>query len=144
MPRWFGTSVTSQTIVELHRFGYSSTKVYGASVYPRAIDGVGQVSSKSVMSSELHPSRQCHFQDSKTRTTGSSVNARLLKFVADPLHIKMHRVVCWTWKPFVADRVSEIQSTWDTESWNYSGGKDNPADLLTRGLTCDNLISSAL
>ena len=76
------------------------------------------------------------------------VNARLLKFVVDTLQIKMHRVVCWTdsmvtlhwirrqsscWKPFVANRVLEIQSTWDPECWHYCASKDNPADLLTRG-----------
>ena len=85
------------------------------------------------------------------------VNARLLKFVVDTLQIKMHRVVCWTdsmvtlhwirrqsscWKPFVANRVSEIQSTWDPECWHYCASKDNPADFLTRGLTCENLIQA--
>ena len=48
------------------------------------------------------------------------------------------------WKPFVANRVFEIQSTWDPECWHYCASKDNPADLLTPGLTCDSLISSGL
>ena len=87
------------------------------------------------------------------------VNARLLKFVVETLQIKMHRVVCWTdsrmtlhwirkqsscWKPFVVNQVLEIQSTWDPGCWHYCASKHNPADLLARGLTCDNLISSGL
>ncbi|XP_044166852.1 uncharacterized protein LOC122950905 [Acropora millepora] len=48
------------------------------------------------------------------------------------------------WRPFVANRVSEIQSTWVPECWHYCASKNNPADLLTRGLTCENLTSSGL
>ena len=87
------------------------------------------------------------------------VNARLLKYVIENLPIKMDSVVCWTdsmvtlhwirgqsscWKPFVANRVAEIQSTWDPEYWKYCPSNENPADLLIRGLTCGDMISSAL
>ncbi len=40
--------------------------------------------------------------------------------------------------------VSEIQSTWEPECWHFCASKDNPADLLARGLNCDKLISSGL
>ena len=76
-------------------------------------------------------------------------NARLLKFVAESLTLKIDRVVCWTdsmvtlqwirgsscqWKTLVANHVAEIQSTWDPQHWRHCSGEDNPADLLTRGL----------
>ena len=48
------------------------------------------------------------------------------------------------WKPFVANRVEEIQSTWDPECWRYCTSKENPADLLTRGLSCGDMIASTL
>ena len=75
------------------------------------------------------------------------INARLRKFVAEYLTLKVDRVVCWTdsmvtfqwitgsssqWKTFVANRVAEIQSTWDPQHWKHCSGEDNPADLLTR------------
>ena len=158
IPRWFGTSATSNSIVELHGFGDASPKAYGAAVYIRVIDSVGQVSSKLVMSkSRVAPIKEVSLP--RLELLAAVVNARLLKFVVDTLQIKMHRVVCWTdsmvtlhWirrqssclKPFVANRVLEIQSTWDPECWHYCASKDNAADLLTRGLTCDNLISSGL
>ena len=50
IPRWFGTSVTSKSIVELHGFGDASPKAYRAAVYIRVLDSVGQVSCKLVMS----------------------------------------------------------------------------------------------
>ncbi|XP_044171594.1 uncharacterized protein LOC122955925 [Acropora millepora] len=158
IPRWFGTSVTSKSIVELHGFGDASPKAYGAAVYIRVIDNEGQVSSKLVMSkSRVAPIKEVSLP--RLELLAAVVNARLLKFVVDTLQIKMHRVVCWTdsmvtlhwirrqsscWKPFVANRVSEIQSTWDPECWHYCASKDNLADLLTRGLTCENLTSSGL
>ncbi|GFY07635.1 uncharacterized protein TNCV_4095051 [Trichonephila clavipes] len=43
------------------------------------------------------------------------------------------------WKPFVANRVREIQSLTDPNSWFHCSGKDNPADLLTRGISVDAL-----
>ena len=81
------------------------------------------------------------------------VNARLLKFVVDTLPMEVSSVVCWTdsmvalhwvkgqssrWKPFVGNRVAEIQSTGDPECWRYCTSKENPADLLTRGFSCDD------
>ena len=88
------------------------------------------------------------------------VNARLLKltFVAESLTLKVDRVVCWTdgmvtlqWirgsssqrKTFVANRVAEIQSTWDPQHWKHCG-EDNPAVLLARGLPAKVLADNKL
>ena len=83
----------------------------------------------------------------------------LLKHVGETLPNKMDSVVCWAdimaalhwirgqsscWKPIVANRVAEIQSTWDPENWSYCPNKENPADLFTRGLTNGDMISSTL
>ena len=48
------------------------------------------------------------------------------------------------WKRFVANRVAEIQSTWDPECRRYCTSKENPADLLTRGLSCGDINASTL
>ncbi|GFW19975.1 integrase catalytic domain-containing protein [Trichonephila clavipes] len=47
------------------------------------------------------------------------------------------------WKPFVANRVREIQSLTDPNSWFHCSGKDNPADLLTRGISVDALTTNS-
>ena len=85
------------------------------------------------------------------------VNARLLKFVVDTLPLKVS-VVCWTesmvalhwvkgqssWKPFVANRVAEIQSTWDPDFWRYHAIKEIPADMFTSGVNGANMTTSTL
>ena len=119
---------------------------------------IGEVSSKLVTSK----SRVALIKEEslpRLELLAGVVNARLLKFVVITLQIKIHRVVWWTdsmmtlhwirrqsscWKPFVVNRVLEIQSTWDPGCWHYCASKGNPADLLTRGLTCDNPISNGL
>ena len=42
-------------------------------------------------------------------------------------------------KPFVANRVGEIQASTNPEQWRYVLTKQNPADLLTRGLSVSTL-----
>ena len=54
------------------------------------------------------------------------VNARSLKFAVESLTLKVDWVVCWIdsmvtlqWKAFVANRVAEIQSTWEPQHWKH-------------------------
>ena len=48
------------------------------------------------------------------------------------------------WKPFVANRVAEIQELTSPSQWSHCSGKDNPADLVTQGMFAENLITSKL
>ncbi|KAM7280956.1 uncharacterized protein ISCGN_005921 [Ixodes scapularis] len=48
------------------------------------------------------------------------------------------------WKTFASSRVAEIQRDTDPSHWRYCPGNDNPADLLTRGITVSGLVSSDL
>ena len=42
-------------------------------------------------------------------------------------------------KPFVANRVGEIQTSTNPEQWRYIPTSLNPADILSRGMTAANL-----
>ena len=46
------------------------------------------------------------------------------------------------WKPFVANRVSEIQWILDPSVWNYCPGLKKPADLPTWGLSVSQLMEN--
>ena len=48
------------------------------------------------------------------------------------------------WKPFVQNRVNEIRRVVPATQWHHYTGKDNPADLPSRGLTFAELIDSKL
>ena len=47
-------------------------------------------------------------------------------------------------KPFISHRVNEIREAFPTATWSFTPSGDNPADLLTRGLSADQLKSSTL
>ena len=58
-------------------------------------------------------------------------------------------VLCWILnhrklKPFVASRIQEINNSVSTNSWRYCPTQDNPADLLTRGITYETLAQCKL
>jgi len=48
------------------------------------------------------------------------------------------------WKTFVANRVTTIQANLPASNWNHVPGKDNPADLCSRGTTAEELINCKL
>nr|CAI5848724.1 unnamed protein product [Callosobruchus analis] len=48
------------------------------------------------------------------------------------------------WKQFVANRVQEIQNLSNTYSWNHVRSEQDPADLLSRGVSASNLIENEL
>ena len=48
----------------------------------------------------------------------------------------------WKFKPFVANRIVEIQRTTSSEQWKHVPGKQNPADLATRGQCVFELAES--
>ena len=48
------------------------------------------------------------------------------------------------WKPFVANRISEIVTAIPTARWSHVGTKENPADLAARGISIARLHESNL
>ncbi|KAK9744227.1 hypothetical protein QE152_g7950 [Popillia japonica] len=48
------------------------------------------------------------------------------------------------WKTFVANRVSEIQRLTNIEDWYHVRSKENPADIVSRGMSVEDLQNSEL
>ena len=48
------------------------------------------------------------------------------------------------WKPWVSNRVATIQSLTNPEKWKHIAGLENPADLVTRGVSAEKLVSCDL
>lgn len=86
------------------------------------------------------------------------LSARLINFVKSALRLSDDvKMICWTdskvavswikdnppkWKMFVANSVIEIQTLESPGNWFHCSGVSNPADLLTRGVTGDLLITN--
>lgn len=47
-------------------------------------------------------------------------------------------------KTFVSNRVAEIQELTSTDTWNHVSTKENPADLLSRGVKPKSLVDNDL
>ena len=143
---------------QLHGFSDSSEKAYGGAVYLRLEDELGNIESHLVMSkTRLAPIKRKTLP--RLELCGAVVLAHLISYVMKAMRIEVSKITCWTdsmivlnwlrrpagtWRTFVANRVQEIQDRTEPNQWNHVEGKENPADLLTRGLTVDELRESKL
>lgn len=90
---------------------------------------------------------------------GAVIAVRMAKYLKGALDFKNVDIKFWCdstivlywikgyaskWKPFVANRVIEIQSLSDPENWNHCIGKENPSDFLTRGEKLSTLLNNNL
>ncbi|XP_003382170.1 Pao retrotransposon peptidase family protein [Trichinella spiralis] len=145
LPRaYFPFSPTEASRLELHGFGDASEAAYAAVVYLRAVKSPDDIQSGSAEEVE----------HSSARADGCSslCLTGLLQLALD-----VEACHCWSdskvalgwingdanrWKPFVANRVREIQALTPSLWWRYIPTEDNPADLASRGCTVKNLSTS--
>jgi len=145
--------------VELHGFGDASEKGYGACVYLRVpVENDSYKVSLVASKSRVAPIKALTLP--RLELMGSLLCSRLVNFAKKALSLDSNtRIVCWTdstialsWiqgdaskkEMFVANRVKEIQELTPPNCWQHCGSKDNPADLITRGLLADKLVDNTL
>ena len=81
--------------IELHTFGDASPKAYGSAVYACVEDVSGQVRTQLLMSkSRVAPIKRIFLP--RLELLAAIVNARLLRFVADSLTLRINRCLYWT------------------------------------------------
>ncbi|CAB4022309.1 Hypothetical predicted protein, partial [Paramuricea clavata] len=144
--------------LELHAFGDASELAYASAVYLRALFVEGHISTGLVMSkTRIAPVKRVTLP--RLELMAAVITARLCTYVRNALDCQIDRIVCWTdnsstlhwircspsqWKPFVSNRVMEIQSLLDPSVWRYCPGPQNPADVPTRGMSSNELKESWL
>ena len=156
IPRTYLSTPVTPTY-HLYAFSDSSTKAYGAVVYICQNQEVSLVMSK------------CRVAPIKTVTLprlelmAAVMATRLVQFVKSAIHLQpddsSSHIHMWTdsqivlhWiykshnhsKPFISHRVTEIIGAFPANSWSFTPSGDNPADLLTRGISAQQLFSSEL
>ncbi|GFU52718.1 integrase catalytic domain-containing protein [Trichonephila clavipes] len=125
IPRKILDSSGDSSEVQIHTFSDASQKAYGAAAFLR-VKHKDRVSVDLVTSkSRVAPLKRLSLP--RLELMGALLAARLAKEV----------------KKILDQKVREIQSLTDPNSWFHCSGKDNPADLLTRGISVDALTNNS-
>ncbi|GFQ84076.1 integrase catalytic domain-containing protein [Trichonephila clavata] len=157
IPRYYYSpkNLINRNYLQLHVFSDASSKSFGAVAYLRYKISDYNLNTRFVISKSIvAPIKKITLP--RLELMGAVIVARLVK------HLKrifkdISRIILWSdttivlywikgsasiFKPFVSNRISEIQENTDPVSWSHCSGKQNPADLLTRGITSRELINS--
>lgn len=143
---------------EVHMFSDASENAYGACAYVRTYSENSQVVVKLLCAkSKVSPLKAVTIP--RLELCGALVGARLYSKIVQSLRLKFDRVYFWTdstivigWlktnprmlKQFVQSRVTEINELTFNAVWLHINGKDNPADLLSRGVNLKLLSTCSL
>ncbi|XP_064072091.1 uncharacterized protein LOC135193463 [Vanessa tameamea] len=157
LPRWVGIK-SNDNLVELHGFCDASKTAYAAAVYIRVIDSEGKVNTSLVTAkTKVAPVKQVSIP--RLELCGAVLLTRLIIEVARVMKIEKHNLHAWTdstivlawlnshpsrWNVFVANRVSEILSSLDPQTWCHVTSKENPADYASRGIKPSDLVNNEL
>lgn len=156
LDRWLKTS--NQVKIQLIGFSDSSQIAYGAVLYVRVEHPDGKVECSLLNSkSRVAPLKLTTIP--RLELAGAELLSKLFKEsrltmdyqdVEYWLFVDSSPVLYWIRKPpsnlktYVAHRVSDIQDRTDIRRWRYVNTKENPADLLSRGVRPRDLVDNSL
>ena len=155
IPRCIVAPATAVT--QIHGFSDGSESAYGAAVYLRTEQPDGGIIARLITSkSKVAPLKQLSVP--RLELCGAVMLTSLVASVQEAIKFD-GAVVLWSdsatvlkwiaacpsrWKTFVANRVAEVQDLFPAEHWRYVNTRENPADLLTCGISAADLQSSKL
>ncbi|XP_065092267.1 uncharacterized protein LOC135713092 [Ochlerotatus camptorhynchus] len=142
--------------VQLHCFADASDLAYGACLYVRSMDQQGNVRIELLSSkSRVAPLKRLTIP--RLELCAAREAAHLYQTVIGALALDRVQAFFWSnstvvlhwlkappnsWKTFIANRVSTIQTTTYGHPWLHVSGKENPADLVSRGMTIEDFLES--
>lgn len=142
-------------LVELHCFSDASEKAFGACVYVRSVDADGKVMVQLLTSKSRVSPLKCQ-SIPRLELCGALLAAQLYEKVRASIKGTMNTffwtdstcVLRWIqaaptiWTTYVANRVAKIQSITEGCSWNHVPGVENPADLISRGISPEEIVGN--
>ncbi len=156
--RRYTLNLSPVILTSLHGFSDASNKAYGAVIYMRQIHEDATISVSLVMAkARVAPLKP--ITTPRAELVAAYLLSKLLNYTANLLNISQPQtyawtdssiVLCWlrklpsTLKIFVAHRVSAIQEALPASNWRYVLTKNNPADLLSRGISAKLLSTQDL
>lgn len=148
----------SNDYINIEGFCDASEKAYGACIYATSTNKDGDIISKLICSkSRIAPLKSVTLP--RLELNGALLLAKLLTTVRDALKGRIKNIRLWTdstitlaWintephklKTYVSNRVAEIQQITENITWYHISSSNNPADLLSRGCTTEQLLSNGL
>ncbi|XP_037932511.1 uncharacterized protein LOC119667293 [Teleopsis dalmanni] len=154
MKRW--TQHSENSLIELHGFADASEAGYAAVVYTKVINAEKVTISLVASKTKVAPIKQVSL--ARVELCAAVLLIKLINYIQKNNKITYSKVIAWSdskivlnwlrqypnrWTTFVANRVSYIQDTFKGQ-FRFVPGKDNPADIPSRGVYGDNLISNTL
>ncbi|XP_036346466.1 uncharacterized protein LOC118755749 [Rhagoletis pomonella] len=156
IPRWIRYS--NEKLVQLHGFADSSELAYAATIYIRVHHENGQISTNLIAAkTRVAPVKQITLP--RLELCGSHLMTKLMTKVQNALELSKAETFGWTdstivlawlrdhprrWKTFIANRTAEILKVVPSERWRHIPSQHNPADLATRGLCPQELLSNEI
>ena len=145
--------------IQLHGFGDSSQIAYSACVYARIKTQHKTVTRLICSKSRIVPLKGDTIP--RLELTAALMLAMLMSAVHNALKtsIEIHAIHCWTdsqvvlnWirsektikKPFINNRVDQINDLVTKDCWEYCPSHLNPADIASRGIPCSKLRLNSL
>ena len=153
VPRCLGESTHAKDRHhEMHVFCDASEAAFGAVAYMRVTKGNHSDVTFIMAKTRVAPLRQISIV--RLELQGAVMASRMAAAICEELTYTIRRVVFWTdsnvvlqylnnesrrFHTFVANRVAEIREASEAEQWHYVQGKQNPADVCSRGLSVTEL-----
>ncbi|XP_059620611.1 uncharacterized protein LOC132264419, partial [Phlebotomus argentipes] len=154
IPRW-ASSILSPTSEELHVFCDASTSAYGAALYYVTEDQHGRSSHLIFAKSKVAPKTTQTIP--RLELMSAELAAQMMNKFREALQIK----ACFFWTDsmvvyhqiqsldkkfdvFVAHRLGKIHTVSQREDWNHVPGTLNPADIISRGTSTEDLRNSTM
>ena len=153
---------SSSKIISVHGFCDASPRAYGASIYISSQLLTGQFQSYLLCAKSRLASKKS-ITLPKLELCSAVLLAQLMYRILGILEVKIHCVLLWSdsnialsWiknekhttelskDGFISRRVELIRKFLNNENWRYIPSSENPADLLTRGITAKKLEKSKL
>ena len=158
IPRWCGHDA-SIAVCELHGFADASSRAYGAVVYSRIVRRHGEAAHVTLLAAKTRVAPVRTMSIPRLELSAAVLLARLLQRVTSEAPwppstthacTDSRVVLAWLqrhpshWNVFVANRVSEIQSTLPAVAWRHVPTHDNPADCASCGMHPRDLLQHEL
>ncbi|UYV67935.1 hypothetical protein LAZ67_5002542, partial [Cordylochernes scorpioides] len=144
--------------LEIHGFCDASESAYSSVVYMKSRFKSGHVQVTLIAAkTKVAPLKATSIP--RLELCAALLLSNLYDSICSSLLLQIDRPILWTdsqivlswikseskhWKPFVGNRIAEIQRLTLQSSWYYVSTKDNPADCASRGITSSELVNHSL